>query len=140
MERKSDFPRFQEVVIPLLRAEMPEEVKIGSWIEDIDYRHYPMINVRRVGGPRDRGRPHDLDRPVMEMTAYGKDGLIETEELYTQALDILFDACEKQTVTEAGSLARVEEFMGMTQFSSLFQDSWRVQGLVSLTIRPSRKV
>lgn len=139
MERASDFPRFQQVVIPILRAGLPDTVKVGSWIEDVDYRHYPMINIRRVGGPRDRGRPFDIDRPVMEMTAYSRDGIIEAEELYTQALDVLFDACANQTVTEAGHLARVEEFMGLTQFSSLFQETWRIQGLVSLTIRPPKK-
>lgn len=136
---ESNFPRFQEVVIPILRAGLPEDVKVGSWIEDIDYRHYPQVNVRRVGGPRSKSRPHDIDRPTIELTAYHKDGIIEAEELYTQCLDLLFEAQEKQTVTPAGHLASVEEFMGMTQFSSLFQDSWRIQGLISLTIRPLRK-
>lgn len=140
MERGSNFPRFQEVVLPILRAGLPEDVKVGSWIEDIDFRDYPIVNIRRVGGPRDYGRPFDLDRPTMELTAYHGAGLIEAEELYTQALDLLFEAQENQTLTPAGHLARVEEYMGMTQFSSLFQDSWRVQGLVSLTIRPRRKV
>ncbi|UBI10050.1 hypothetical protein LA324_05425 [Corynebacterium coyleae] len=139
MERKGNFPRFQEVVLPILRAGLPEDVKVGSWIEDIDYREYPMVNVRRVGGPRSKSRPHDLDNPTVELTAYHGDGLIEAEELYTQCLDLLFEAQEKQTTTEAGHLSRVEEFMGMTQFSSLFQDSWRVQGLISMTIRPNRK-
>jgi len=139
MGKRSNFPRFQEVVLPILRAGLPEDVKVGSWIEDIDYREYPMVNIRRVGGPRDYGMPGSLDRPTMELTAYHGDGLVEAEELYTQALDLLFEAQEKQTVTPAGSLGRVEEYMGMTQFSSLFQDSWRVQGLISLNIRPLRK-
>lgn len=139
MAGKSNFPRFQEVVLPILRAGLPEGVKVGSWIEDIDFREYPMVNVRRVGGPRSKSRPHDLDNPTVELTAYHGDGLIEAEELYTQCLDLLFEAQENQIVTDAGHLSRVEEFMGMTQFSSLFQDSWRVQGLISMTIRPNRK-
>lgn len=138
-QRQGNFPRFQEVVLPILRAGLPEDVKVGSWIEDIDYREYPTVNIRRVGGPRSKSRPFDVDRPTMELTAYHGDGLIEAEELYTQCMDLLFEAQEKQTLTEAGYLAGVEEFMGMTQFSSLFQDSWRVQGLVSLTVRPLRK-
>lgn len=140
MERGSNFPRFQEVVLPILRAGLPEDVKVGSWIEDIDYRDYPQVNIRRVGGPRSKSRPFDIDQPTMELTAYHNEGLIEAEELYTKSLDLLFEAWENQTVTPAGSLARVEEFMGMTQFSSLFQDTWRVQGLISLSIRPRRKV
>ena len=139
MESRSSFPRFQEIVLPILRAGLPPDVKVGSWIEDIDYRHYPQVNIRRVGGPRDYGRPFDLDRPTMELTAYHDKGLIEAEELYAQSLDLLFEAQRNQTVTSAGHLSRVEEYMGMTQFSSLFQDTWRVQGLVSLSIRPNRE-
>lgn len=138
MER-SNFPRFQEVVIPILRDALPSDVKVGSWIEDIDYRDYPIINVRRVGGPRDAGRPMDIDNPTVEMTAYHKDGLIECEDLYLEALDALFEAQQSQKVTDAGTVSRVVETMGLTQFSSLFQDTWRVQGLISLTIRPPKK-
>ena len=137
-KRVSDrgFPRFQEVVIPILRAGLPENVKVGSWVEDIDHRQYPQVNVRRVGGPRDIGQPFRLDRPTMELTVYHDQGLIEAEDLYALSLDLLFEAWHNQTLTPAGYLARVEEFMGMTQFSSLFQDTWRVQGLVSLSVRP----
>lgn len=136
MEGRNNFPRFQEVVLPILRAGLPEDVKVGSWIEDIDYRHYPQVNIRRVGGPRDTGQPFRLDRPTMELTAYHDKGLIEAEDLYAKSLDLLFEAQQKQTLTPAGYLSRVEEFMGMTQFSSLFQDTWRVQGLISLSVRP----
>lgn len=139
MERKSNFPRFQEVVLPILRAGLPEDVKVGSWIEDIDHRHYPQVNIRRVGGPRDTGQPYRLDRPTMELTAYHNEGLIEAEELYARSLDLLFEAKQKQTLTPAGYLSRVEEYMGMTQFSSLFQDTWRVQGLISLSVRPTER-
>lgn len=139
MERKSNFPRFQEVVLPILRAGLPEDVKVGSWIEDIDHRHYPQVNIRRVGGPRDTGQPYRLDRPTMELTAYHNEGLIEAEELYAKSLDLLFEAQHKQTLTPAGYLSRVEEYMGMTQFSSLFQDTWRVQGLISLSVRPAER-
>ena len=139
MKNGSSFPRFQEVVLPILRAGLPEDVKVGSWIEDIDYRHYPQVNIRRVGGPRSVKRPYDIDNPVVELTVYHDEGLIEAEELYSRCIDILFKAKEDQTVTESGYLARVQETMGMTQFSSLFQDSWRVQGLIALTVRSLRK-
>ena len=77
--------------------------------------------------------------PVIEMTAYHDEGLIEAEELYNKALEALFDARDNQTVVEAGSIPHMREVMGMTQFSSLFQDSWRVQGLIELGIRPNRR-
>ncbi|ERB55487.1 hypothetical protein N806_31190 [Rhodococcus sp. P27] len=130
-------PRVQEVVLPILRDKLPG-VAIRSWIDDIDYRQFPMVNIRRVGGTRHSTRPEELDVPVVEMTAYGTEGLIETEDLYQDALSVLYDAVAQQTQTEAGYLHSIRETMGMTQFSSLFQDSWRVQGLVQLGVRPPR--
>jgi len=130
-------PRVQQVVLPILRDALPG-VTCGSWIADIDYRSFPLINVRRIGGTRHpRGRKL-LDRPVIELTAYTAEGLPETEELYNRALDALYDAVDNQTMTEHGYLCSIEERMGMTQFSSLFTDSWRVQGLVALGMRPHR--
>lgn len=131
------FPRFQEIVIPILRQALPDSVTVSSWVDDVDYREYPIVNVRRLGGFRDRHRTSGMDHPVIEMTALGAEGLIETEDLYIQALDALFAAAKDQTVVDAGYLAYVRETMGMTQFSSLFVDSWRVQGLIQLGIRPS---
>ncbi|WOT03373.1 hypothetical protein [Corynebacterium pyruviciproducens] len=136
---QSSFPRFQEVLIPILRRGLPKNVKVGSWIEDIDYRDYPIVNIRRVGGPRSSKQPFLLDTPTVEITAYHSDGIIEAEELYRDCIDVIFKAKEEQWMTDAGWISSVEERMGMTQFSSLFQDSWRIQGLVALTIRPPRK-
>lgn len=135
---KDRFPRFQEVVLPILREGLPG-VEITSWIPDIDYRVYPMINIRRLGGVRDRSAPLWMDHPVMEITVYGDEGLPETEEIYTQALDVLLDAWKNQVVVEDGHLSYVREVMGQTQFSSPFQDSYRVQGLIQLGIRANRK-
>lgn len=129
-------PRFQEVVIPILRAAIPSDVTISSWVNDIDYRTYPIINVRRMGGYRDRDRPEQLDHPVIEMTVLGDVGLIETEDLYIEALDALFDAAKNQIPTPAGRISYIRETMGMTQFGSLFDATWRVQGLIQLGIRP----
>lgn len=133
------FPRFQEVVVPILRDTLGDEAHVSTWVDDIDYREYPIVNVRRLGGYRSRNRWSGLDMPVIEMTAYHDAGLIEAEELYNKALEALFDARDNQTVVEAGSIPHVREVMGMTQFSSLFQDSWRVQGLIELGIRPNRR-
>ncbi|WP_280350456.1 hypothetical protein [Nocardia abscessus] len=130
-------PRVQAVVLPILRAALPD-VKVGSWVEDIDFRQFPMINVRRVGGFRHPTEPEKLSLPVIEMTAFGIEGLPETELLFEDALEALYTAVRKQTQTDAGYLHSIKETMGATQFSSLFQDSWRVQGLIQLGVRPSR--
>jgi len=130
-------PRVQSIVIPILRAALPG-VKVGSWVEDIDYRQFPMINVRRLGGFRHDTKPEELALPVIELTAFTDVGLPETEELYEDALSALYEAVRRQTQTSAGYLHSIKETMGATQFSSLFQDSWRVQGLIQLGIRPPK--
>lgn len=142
-------PRVQRIVLPILRGHddpldqisaLPElqGAKVGSWVEDIDFRVYPMLNVRRIGGPRNKKRPNRLAYPVIELTAYGNVGLVETEELYDAALDVLYQAQKRQTQTPWGYLHSINENMGMTQFSSRFMDSWRVQGLIKLGIRTPR--
>jgi hypothetical protein len=130
-------PRPQAVLLPLLRAALPG-VHCGSWVEDVDYREFPIINIRRMGGERHDRRPNELALSVVEMTAYGNVGLVETELLYEQALEALYDAVLHQTQTPAGYLHSIKETMGATQFSSLFMDSWRIQGLIQFGIRPPR--
>ncbi|RYH28709.1 MAG: hypothetical protein EON54_23130 [Alcaligenaceae bacterium] len=128
--------RVQRIVLPILRDHFGPEISCGSWVEDIDYRSFPLINVRRVGGFRSRKLPKLGSQPVIELTVYGTEGLPETEELYEEALDVLYDAVKNQTLTDAGYLSSIFETMGATQFSSPFQDSWRIQGLIRLGIRP----
>lgn len=132
-------PRVQAVVLPLLRAcPALTGVKCGSWVEDIDFRDFPMLNIRRIGGARNPRFPTKLATPVIEMTAYGVVDLPTTETLFEDALEALYDAVERQTTTAAGYLHSIKETMGMTQFPSPFQDSWRVQGLIQLGVRPPR--
>lgn len=128
-------PRVASVVLPLLRAALPG-VRVSTWGADIDYREFPALNIRRVGGIRHDRRPEQLDKAVIELTAYGSEGLPETELLYETALEALYRAVRLQTLTDAGYLHSMKETMGMTQFSSPFQDSWRVQGLIQLGVRP----
>lgn len=132
----SSIPRFQEVVAPILRDALPTGVTVSTWVNDIDYRDYPIVNIRRLGGSRDRDIPGLMDHPVMEITVLGDVGLIETEDLYIEVLNALFDAAKNQTPTPMGRIAYVRETMGMTQFSSLFDATWRVQGLIQIGIRP----
>lgn len=142
--------RVQRIVLPILRDASltandgddgpADPVTVTSWAPNIDYRTFPMINVRRLGGIRNPMRPTLLSTPVIEMTAYGgvNQQLEGTEQLYEDALETLYYAVKNQTQTEHGYLHSIFETMGATQFSSPFQDSWRVQGLIQLGVRPPR--
>lgn len=132
--------RVQKVVLPLLRGDKRlEGVTVTTWIPDIDYREFPLINIRRIGGIRNPDGPTLHSLPVIEMTAYSNASLIECEELYETALEVLYDSVSHQTRTDAGYVQSLYETMGATQFSSLFQDSWRVQGLLRLCVRKPRE-
>lgn len=128
-------PRVQAVVLPILREAIPD-ARVGSWVEDIDFREFPLLNIRRIGGFRDDRRPFQLALPVVELTAFTTEGLVETEQLYDKALEALYEAVLLQRQTPAGYLHSMKETMGATQFSSLFMDSWRVQGLIQFGVRP----
>jgi hypothetical protein len=112
---------------------MPD-VTFTTWVPSVDHRDFPFVNIRRLGGlPVDVRR---LDRPVIELTAYSRDGLIECENLYLDARTVLWDMWRNQIVTPAGSISSYFETMGPTQFDSPFEDSWRIQGLIQLGLRP----
>lgn len=154
----SQMPLVHKVVLPILRGHNDLQdnlclgpliddpgdgssrlgLKIVSWGADIDYRTFPFINVRRVGGERHETRPTELALPVIEMTAYTDVGLPETEQLYEDALEELYAAVRNQTQTPWGYLHSIKETFGATQFSSLYQTSWRIQGLIQLGVRPPR--
>lgn len=128
-------PRVQEIILPILRAELPG-VTCGSWVSDVDTRVFPLINVRRIGG-----LDVDLDylgKPTIELTAYSRAGLVGTEDLYLDARQVIWEMVRNQTVTEKGYLHSFFETMGPTQFDSPFDDSWRIQGLIQLGVRPPR--
>lgn len=131
--------RVQKVVVPLLRADPRlAGVEIVTWVPDIDHRSFPMINIRRLGGIRNPDAPGLHSLPVIEMTALHDKNLIACEEVYEAALDVLIDCVREQRPTDAGYLQFMYEVMGATQFSSLYQDSWRVQGLIRLGVRKPR--
>lgn len=130
-------PRVQSIILPVLRTELPG-VDVGSWYKDVASRTFPLLNVRRLGGGV--MSPRWLDRPVIELTAYTKDGLAATEDLYLDARHILWEMVEKQTVTPSGYLHSFFETMGPTPFDAPFEDAWRVQGLIQLGVRPPRSL
>lgn len=112
--------------------------RVYSWNPDVDRRVFPWVQIRRLGGFRHERRPTQLGTPVIELTCRTNIGLPENEQMYEDVLEVLYDAVERQTVTEFGYLSSIKETLGATQISSEFQDSWRVQGLIRLGIRPPR--
>lgn len=143
----SELPRVAKIVLPILRGHNDLQNKssvrfpgatIGTWTEDIDYRTFPLVNIRRMGGPRNPKRPMSLGNPIIEMTVYAKGSAPDTEQFYEDVLEALYEAVQLQTVTPWGYLHSMRETMGTTTFQSPFADSWRVQGLIMLGIRPSR--
>ncbi len=128
-------PRIQEVLIPALRVEFPE-AKVGSWVEDIDFRTYPIINIRRLGGLA--VDPQRLDRAVIELTVFGDEDLPSTEDLLYRVREFIYQMHRSQTVVSGGSINSYRETLGPTQFDSPFEDTWRVQMLIQLGVRPSR--
>ena len=129
-------PRVQEIILPILRNGLPG-VDVGSWVPDVLDRQFPLINIRRLGG-----LPLDidfLDKPVLEITAYHNTNLIDTENLLLDARQVLWDAKKNQTIVPGkGYIHSYFETLGPTQFDSPFDDTWRMQLLVQLGIRPTR--
>ena len=132
-----NIPRVHEVILPVLRAQLPG-VMVTSWIPDVDKREFPLVNVRRLGGLANYDHPDHLDRPVIELTAYTAEGLVPTEELLYDAMFVLHDMVDRQTVTSAGWLNSYRVTMGPTPFESPFEDIWRVQSLIQLGVRSPR--
>lgn len=128
--------RIQEVVLPLLQARLDPSIKVVSWGSDVLDRTFPYIMIRRLGG-----LPVDvdlLDRPVIEMTAYHNTSLAATEDLYLDARQVLWEAWKNQTVIPTkGYIHSYFETLGPTQFDSPWDDTWRIQGLIQLGLRPA---
>lgn len=130
-------PRPQDVVLPILRSAVGDRfTKIGSWTEDVDYRQFPLLTVRRIGGTRYRPGPRQLSLPVVELSVYGTTDGPATAQLYEAALDALYAAVRDQTPTAAGYLHSISEITA-TEIASPFQSSWLVRGVIRLGIRPS---
>lgn len=109
---------------------------VPSWNKDVDYRTFPILQVRRLGGlAKDLRR---LDRAVIELTAHTNVDLPTTEDLLLDAQTVLYDMVDKQIVTPAGSLNSIRMTMGPTQFDGIFDDTFRVQSLIQLGVRPPR--
>jgi len=129
-------PRIQEVVLPILKAELPG-VQVVSWVPDVADREFPLVNVRRLGGLE--VDVDMFDRAVIELTAYTDTNLMDCENLCLDARQILWNAWKLQTVVPGkGSIGSFFTTLGPTQFDSPYDDTWRVQSLIQLGIRPIR--
>lgn len=129
-------PRVQEIVLPILRDNLPG-VNVVSWVPDVADRQFPIVNVRRLGGLA--VDVEKLDRAVIELTAYSDVNLMDCENILLDAREVLWEAWKKQTVVpEKGSISSFFETLGPTQFDSPYDDTWRVQCLIQLGLRPVR--
>lgn len=131
-----EMPRVQDVVIPLLRDAFPD-AQVVSWVPEKADRVFPILNVRRLGGlPVD---PEMLDLAVIELTCYGEQrlGLPATERQLLRAQRTLWNSVKFQTVIpDAGYLHSYRQTMGPTQFDSPYDETFRVQSLIQLGLRP----
>lgn len=128
-------PRVHDVLVPELRSALPT-VAVTTWIPDVDKRTYPLVNIRRIGGAAvDVAR---LDIASLEVVAYARGSLIVAEDLYLDARHAIWEMVQRQTVTDAGYLHSFRETVGPTNYESPFEDTWRVQGVIQLGLRPPR--
>lgn len=128
-------PRVQEVLVPTLRIAFPS-VSITTWIPDVDKRNLPLVNIRRVGGTAvDVQR---LDNASIEIAAHTREGLVDTEDLYLNVREVVWHLVADQTVTDAGYFHSFRETIGPMTTESPFENSWRVQGVIQLGLRPAR--
>lgn len=128
-------PRVEDIILPLLRSALPG-VTVGTWVEDIDHRSFPLVHLHHIGGVRHDRRPKQLAMPEVQMACMRSDNLANTTIMYNTALEALYDAWLNQTVTPAGYLSSFVETTGMRQGPSPYQDSWFVSGTMKFGVRP----
>lgn len=126
-----------EIVLPILRAALPD-VAVVTYFNDADHRQLPMVLVRPNGGSgRHPKKPDHLTLRTIEMSAHHNTDLASAEVLYDRALEALYTAWQRQTATDVGWIHSIDETMGATQLTPLFEDSWRILGLIKLGLRPT---
>lgn len=129
-------PRTEKVALVILRDGFPSSVTVDTWTANVQNRTYPIVHVRRLGGvPVD---PDRLDIAVVEFTTYSREGLVAATDLYYDTRSLIWRSVRDQVVTEHGYYHSYKEVMGPTQLDSVYGDTWRVQGLIQLGVRPPR--
>ena len=126
-----------EVVLPILRTALPG-ISVVTYFNDADHRRLPLVQVRPLGGVGHDRHPELLDVRVIELSAHTATDLAATEELWDSAWRALHKAWLRQTVVaDKGWICSIEKNMGATQSAPIFEDSWRVLGLIQLGLRPT---
>ena len=124
-------PRVQDIVLPLLREGLGPEVHVRTWSDNVEHR--------RLGGLNSLGSiQNGLEHPVVEITATTREGLAATEDLAIRCRNILVNS-RNVVVPGVGHLVRVRDTLGMTQFPSEIQGTWRVQQLLRTDFRYPRR-
>ena len=132
-------PRVQDIVLPLLREGLGPGVHVRTWSDNVEHREYPEVRVRRLGGLNTLGSiQNGLEHPGGEITATTREGLAATEDLAIRCRNILVNS-RNVVVPGVGHLVRVRETLGMTQFPSEIQGTWRVQQLLRTDFRYPRR-
>lgn len=138
-------PRVEALVLPILRAGMPDHVDVVSWTKDVDRRTFPIVKVRRIGGLPNQKRSDLMDFGVVEITAFSNaidshyKGYAGTQDMLLDAQYLLFQAVRNQTVIDGvGYLHSMFQTMGPIQLDSPFDDTWRWQSLIQFGLRPVR--
>lgn len=130
-------PRPQSVMLPVLREGLGQGVMVTTWMPDLGHRTYPLLNVRREGGGSSAYRSL-LDRPIMILEGYSRDGVAGAENLVMDSLFILEDAVAKQTLTDVGYLHSMVDSGGIISLPTDLQDVWVTQAIIRVGIRPLR--
>src|SRR5690606_39335082 len=66
----------------------------------------------------------------------GNESLAATENLFYDARYVIWEMVKNQTVTPAGHLHSFTDSSGAMQLESPYTDTWRIQGLIQLGVRP----
>lgn len=132
-------PRAVEFILPYLRDLFPNYY-FGTWIENPNFRNFPHINFKRVGGTRLYRRSKALSHQSIEMLVITQDDPATTERIYEDCLDALYNAVERQTVLPGGEyLYSILETTGAHFVDSPFDDTWAMQGVIRFGMRPRKQ-
>src|SRR5690606_13720655 len=104
------------------------------WIPDVHRRSYPLVNIRNVGGIP--VYMDVFDRQTIELQALGHESLAATEDLFYDPRSVIWEMVKKQPDTQAAHLHSFTDSSGAMQLESPYTDTWRIQGLIQLGVRP----
>lgn len=126
-------PRMAEVILPVVRREIPE-AQVVTWMPELKDRTYPLILIRRVGGIA-----YDAelaDRPTVDIQVYHKESLAAAEGLALRVRGALVGAWKSQEVVDGkGTVNFIREMSGPNYVRDPGDNAWRIQMMLSILIR-----